>query len=71
MWTRKNKSACTKPYALLKSHQDEVFSHQYFILGYSAHAIESFILPPFDQAKAKSNKFTLKVKDAIQEGKLS
>ena len=34
--------------------QNKLFALSYFILGDSAYAIESFILPPYDNAKSKS-----------------
>ena len=39
---------------LLKSMRDKLFNLGYFILGDSAYAIESFILPPYDNARSKS-----------------
>ena len=39
---------------ILKSLQNKLFSMSFFILGDSAYAIESFILPPYDNAKSKS-----------------
>ena len=39
---------------LLKSMRDKLFNLGYFILGDSAYAIESFILPPYDNAKPKT-----------------
>ena len=39
---------------LLKSMRDKLFNLGYFILGDSAYAIESFTLPPYDNAKSKS-----------------
>lgn len=41
-------------YNYLKSKSDTLFQHGYFILGDSAYAVESFILPPYDQPKKES-----------------
>ena len=40
--------------SLLKPMQEELFRLSYFILGDSAYAIESFILPPYDNSKSSS-----------------
>ena len=42
---------------LLKSKRDKLFDLGFFILGDSAYAIESFILPPYDNAKSKSEEY--------------
>ena len=39
---------------ILKPLQNKLFALSFFILGDSAYAIESFILPPYDNAKSKS-----------------
>ena len=39
---------------ILKPIQHQLFSLSFFILGDSPYAIESFILPPFDNAKPKT-----------------
>ena len=38
----------TKLYETLKAKSDDLFLKKYFILGDSAYAIESFIIPPYD-----------------------
>ena len=40
--------------ATLKKFKDKLYRNGFFILGDSAYAIESFILPPYDNAKSKS-----------------
>ena len=39
---------------VLKKIQDKLFEGSFFILGDSAYAIESFIIPPYDNAKSQS-----------------
>ena len=39
---------------ILKPMQDRLYVLSYFILGDSAYAIESFIIPPYDNAKGKT-----------------
>ena len=39
---------------MLKRIQNQLFSSSYFFFGDSAYAIESFIIPPYDNAKPKS-----------------
>ena len=39
---------------ILKPIQDKLFALLYFIIGDSAYAIESFILPPYDNARSCS-----------------
>ena len=58
----------TNFYTLLKEKSDELFASRYFILGDSAYAIESFILPPYDNAGQNNpeddyNFFPVKCKD--------
>ena len=39
---------------LLKPMKDRLYELKYFILGDSAYAIESFIIPPYDNTKSKT-----------------
>ena len=38
----------------LKELKDTLFQHSLFIIGDSAYAIESYLIPPYDNAKSKS-----------------
>ena len=44
----------TKLYDVLKQKQHELFSKGLFLLGDSAYAIESFIIPPYDSVRKKT-----------------
>ena len=50
-------SSCFKDtnlYSHLREIQDKLFEYGYYLLGDSAYAIESFIIPPYDKASSKS-----------------
>ena len=44
----------TKLYETLKRKADALAEKEYYILGDSAYAIESFIIPPYPLAKSKT-----------------
>ena len=45
----------SKLYVFLESVREELFALGYYILGDSAYAIESFLLPPYDAANPKTS----------------
>ena len=44
----------TKLYKNLQKKSEWLYQHGYYLLGYYAYAVESFIIPPYDISKPKA-----------------